>query len=120
MGLGKVGAALSTVHGSYQVGPGWKDPIFVSSLPGLAMSNTKHKTFGVLQGLSAGLAGPIPPIKQLQSSWSTGTCSYASRTSWFCSIINEALPGPVSQVPKQREAWLLGTGGLRRKRDMSW
>lgn len=112
-----MGAALSTAHSSYQVGLGWKDPIFGSLLPGLAISNTKYKQIDVLQGLPAGLAGLTPPIKQLQSSWSIGTCSYSSSTSFSCSIIHEALPGPVSQVPMKMEAWLLGTGGLRRKRN---
>lgn len=84
------------------------------------MRDVKHKQSDVLQGLPAGLAGLIPPIKQLQSSWNMGTCSYGSSTSCSCSIIHEALPGPVSQVLMQREARLLGIGGLRRKKETSW
>lgn len=76
----------------------------------LGLSNVKHKQSDVLQGFPAGLAGLIPPIKRLQSSWNTGTCSYGSSTSCSYSIIHEALPGPVSQVLMQREAWLLGIG----------
>lgn len=67
------------------------------------MSNLKDKQFGVLQGDPPGLAGPIPPTKWLQS-------SYGSNTTYSCSIIHEVLPGAVSQVPKQREVWLPGTG----------
>lgn len=69
-----------------------------------------ERQFDVLQGCPAGLASVIPPIRQLQSSWCTGACSWGSSTSCSCSIIHEDLPGPVSQVPMQREAWLLGIG----------
>lgn len=94
--------------------------MFGSLLADLFASNVKHKQSDVLQGLPAGLAGLISTIKQLQSSWSMVTCSYDSSASCSCSVVHEALPGPVYQAPLQREAWLLGTGGLRRKREMSW
>lgn len=43
--MGKMGAALSTVHNNYQVGLGWKNPIFWTFLAGLVMSNLTDEQF---------------------------------------------------------------------------